>query len=510
MFKGSKVKSVLFSIFIATVMVGCSMPGKQLDSADTENAKSVDTGMSGTDNAVIPLRSDGVTGDFDSAYDYYEYYLTKEELITDIEQGYIFKMDTAFTSKIDAHSKKYEAPYVVQDNWSFYVHEDNTVNLEIAFSNLLTKPNKNIFPGNEQIMVEVISPDEQSVYRFEKVGDEITEDTSVQEQIAVTPGEWKLQISFAYVCGEAPSRLKIAAVYETPSKEDLNWLMGARLAAKVPEAQPANDAVITAISQGGPYGKISISLPDDWSYELCPTDSDKLPYGMYGIKFYPESVDDGYIAINYIESFGVCGMGLAEESTTIAGAPASIGTFDNNEYWDFVAFQGEYKGMVALTYGVDDWWSEYGDGALDILDTLSYDPSVKEGGANVDSEDSRISDIALSFSLKNITPTGATLVFNQYDVKAPKGELIYGEDYVIEVLKDGKWEEAPITVEGDYAFYDIGYNIPCEDITEREIDWEWLYGELAPGEYRIGKGVLDLIESGNFDEYMLYAHFVLN
>lgn len=270
------------------------------------------------------------------------------------------------------------------------------------------------------------------------------------------------------------------------------------------------DAINTDVSQGGPYGEISISLPDGWSYELCPTDSDKLPYGLYGIKFYPESVDDGYIAINYIESFGVCGVGLEEERTTIAGAPASIGTFDNNEYWDFVAFQGEYKGMVALTYSVDEWWSEYGDQALDILNTLLFDPNVKEGGANVSSEDSRISEIAVSFSLKNITPTGATLVFNQYDTEAPKGELIYGEDFVIEVLKDGKWEKAPIPIEGNYGFHDIGIMLPCDDISEKEVDWEWLYGELAPGEYRIGKSVLDSVESGNYDKYMIYAHFILN
>lgn len=47
----------------------------------------------------------------------------------DIEQGYIFKMDKAFTSK----------------------------------------PNKNIFPEDERIIVEVFSLDGQSVYRFEKV-----------------------------------------------------------------------------------------------------------------------------------------------------------------------------------------------------------------------------------------------------------------------------------------------------------------------------------------------------
>jgi len=37
-----------------------------------------------------------------------------------------------------------------------------------------------------------------------------------------------------------------------------------------------------------------------------------------------------------------------------------------------------------------------------------------------------------------------------------------------------------------------------------------MYGELAPGEYRIGKSVLDLRGSGDFDKYMVYAHFILN
>ena len=70
----------------------------------------------------------------------------------------------------------------------------------------------------------MISPDGQSAYRFEKMGDEITEDTSIQEQISVTPGEWKLQISFAYICGEKPAHLRIAAAYAKLSEEDMNWL----------------------------------------------------------------------------------------------------------------------------------------------------------------------------------------------------------------------------------------------------------------------------------------------
>ena len=175
-----------------------------------------------------------IIDDYDAAVDGgYEYYLTEEQLMADIEAGYLFCLNTAFSNQ-KAHNASagtvYRAPYVEGGSWPFYVHEDNIIDLEIAFSDLCRKPNKNMFPGDERIIVEVISPDGQSVYRFEKVGDEITKDTSVQEQIPVASGKWTLQISFAYVCGEVPAHLKIAAAYENPTEEDLNWLKKERLA----------------------------------------------------------------------------------------------------------------------------------------------------------------------------------------------------------------------------------------------------------------------------------------
>ena len=136
--------------------------------------------------------------------------------------------------------------------------------------------------------------------------------------------------------------------------------------------------------------------------------------------------------------------------------------------------------------------------------------SSSNNGTFINNEGSQIPEIALSVSLKNITPTGATFVFDQYDADAPKGELMYGAEFVIEVLKNGEWERVPITKEGNYAFILIGYFLPCEEITELEIDWGWLYGELKPGEYRIGKGVNDSIESGVSDSYTVYARFILN
>ena len=157
----------------------------------------------------------------DTTQERYEYYLTKEELLADVAQGIIFRVDTAF--------QKPMCPIVNGGNWSFYVHEDNVVNLEISYSNLISKTSKTFYPYGEKVCVDVLSPDGETVYHFEKLYDEIMQDTSIQEQIAVTPGEWTLKISFAYVCDEARSHFKVCASYESPSEEDINWLRKARL-----------------------------------------------------------------------------------------------------------------------------------------------------------------------------------------------------------------------------------------------------------------------------------------
>lgn len=163
-----------------------------------------------------------------------------------------------------------------------------------------------------------------------------------------------------------------------------------------------------------------------------------------------------------------------------------------------------------MTYFVDEWWNDYSAQVLEILNTLSFDPDLKEGGAYVYNEESEISEIGLYFSLKNISSTGATLVFNQYDADAPTGGLEYGEDFVIEQQRNGKWESVPVIVEGDYGFNAIAYMITAGDTTEKGLDWEWLYGALEPGEYRIKKTVNDSHNSGDYDQYTICAYFILN
>lgn len=276
------------------------------------------------------------------------------------------------------------------------------------------------------------------------------------------------------------------------------------------EDAPTETSADTTVSQGGPYGKISLSIPDGWRYETCPMDSGETDYGLYGIRFYPEDVTDGYISLNYADSFGVCGMGLATEKATIAREPANIGTYDNNIYWDFIAFKDDYDGIVALTYSVDEWWETYSEQVMDILNTLSFDSAAKEGGAYINNNKYDLDQIGLSFTLKNISPAGATLVFYNYDADAPTGELEYGDDFWLEIQKDNVWEEVPVTLEGNYGFHAIAYVIPAKGCSEQELNWEWLYGTLAPGTYRIRKSIHDFRGSGDYDEYTAYAQFILN
>lgn len=275
-------------------------------------------------------------------------------------------------------------------------------------------------------------------------------------------------------------------------------------------ATSVENAESTTVIQGGPYGEISLSVPDGWDYETFPIDNGQLNMGLYGLHFCPKDAAEGYIELAYADWFGVCGTGLAQERTTIAGHPASIGTYDNNVYWDFISFRDAYEGIIALTYNVEDWWETYSGQVMDILDTLSFDPTIKEGGAYIYTSESECDKIGLSFTLKNISPTGATLVFRCYDTDAPTGELEYGDDFVLKILKDNAWEEVPVTLEGNYAFHQIAYRLPPEGAAEQELDWEWLYGTLAPGTYQIQKSIHDFRGSGDYDKYTVYAQFILN
>lgn len=260
------------------------------------------------------------------------------------------------------------------------------------------------------------------------------------------------------------------------------------------------------VALSGQGGTISLQIPEGWESISFPDCGD---YSSYRIRFFPENIEAGYIELSYMKSFGVCGTGLFEEQITIAGDTANMGTYDKHRYWDFISFKGKNEGLVATAFSVEDWKDEYTTQVMDILNTASINTESSSETEDLYYDDTKVEAIGLSLNIANIDQTSADLYFTQYEGN-PKGNLQYSDDFIIEKFDKDEWNNAPIVLEGDYGFNDIAYSITNNDIIDFKIDWEWLYGELEPGEYRIGKKVIDFVETGSYDKYMLYVHFIIN
>lgn len=257
----------------------------------------------------------------------------------------------------------------------------------------------------------------------------------------------------------------------------------------------------------GPYGRISVSIPKGWIAEEAPVDSDKLMYGLYGLILKPEEAIDGQIELFCIERFGVCGTGLSTKELELAGNTVRVGSYDNVRHWDFIVFGNDEPQIAAQHTDCSSWTEEMWDEAFSVLDTMEFDRSITKGGIGQYIPESENEEILLSMEVSHVSATGLMVHFRQYD---DTGEFIYGEEYKLEKLEGTSLTAVPMVVE-DAAFNDVGYTIPLQGESEQKIDWEWLYGKLAPGTYRISKTVLKADKSGASaaSEYTLTAQFML-
>ena len=121
-------------------------------------------------------------------------------------------------------------------------------------------------------------------------------------------------------------------------------------------------------------------------------------------------------------------------------------------------------------------------------------------------------DWGLTLSVKNVTSTGLTLVCTQSGGN-PTGELMTGEPYRLITLVDETWknvEELPLPegVDGR-AWNSIGYPISKSETREFEINWEWMFGELPEGTYRLIKEFMDFRKTADYDTADYWVEFVI-
>lgn len=105
----------------------------------------------------------------------------------------------------------------------------------------------------------------------------------------------------------------------------------------------------------------------------------------------------------------------------------------------------------------------------------------------------------------SITPAGLTLVFEN----AMEAEHIYGSFYCVERKDGDQWFALPYVIKQNVGWDEMARILPAKGSSEETIDWEWLYGSLNQGEYRIVKELLVMQEAGDYKKYYLAAEFVI-
>lgn len=113
----------------------------------------------------------------------------------------------------------------------------------------------------------------------------------------------------------------------------------------------------------------------------------------------------------------------------------------------------------------------------------------------------------VTLTVEDITSTSVTIKCTQSGGN-PTGELQTGSWYILETwTKEKGWIQMPYIIEGEIGWTAEAWIIPMNDTCEWEVDWEWLYGIVPSGKYRIGKSVMNFRKSGDFDTAIYYTEF---
>ena len=164
-------------------------------------------------------------------------------------------------------------------------------------------------------------------------------------------------------CSAAPKAPEVELPTEPPE------MVGAPLAPDT--EQPPEDEVWVQIEHGRGEAAMSLSLPESWQYELLEEVEGYV--WQFGIRFRPAGAGETECLAMYFceEPYAVCGTGLETEEVTFdSGHTAVIGTYDGGPLWSYILFQDTAGSYVVQNEGAENWWSAYGDTAMEIVNTI--------------------------------------------------------------------------------------------------------------------------------------------
>ena len=116
-------------------------------------------------------------------------------------------------------------------------------------------------------------------------------------------------------------------------------------------------------------------------------------------------------------------------------------------------------------------------------------------------EEPEVYDLGITMTVEDLTPTGCTLKVTQSG-GSPTGSVECGCDYFVEQLVEEKW--TALETPENLCWTAEGYFLSKRTETF-ELNWEYIYGALPSGTYRIGKVILDWRAPGDYDSQDHYT-----
>ena len=162
---------------------------------------------------------------------------------------------------------------------------------------------------------------------------------------------------------------------------------------------------------------------------------------------------------------------------------------------------------ISLDYTSSTWQADKGD-TMNVTATV-YPTGATNSTIKWTSSNTSVATVS-STSAKTITVTckgyGSATIKCTQSGGEPTGELQTGSRYILETwTQEVGWQEVPCYAEVYWTAE--AWLIPKDRVTEWEVKWERLYGQLSEGKYRIGKEITDFRDTGDYDTAIYYAEF---
>ena len=235
---------------------------------------------------------------------------------------------------------------------------------------------------------------------------------------------------------------------------------------------------------------IELDIPSEWQYEEL-TKNEENDFYKFALKLYKSDSSKNTVLYFYNNKFGVCGTGRTDKSMYLNnGAEANIGYYDNDKEWSDISFYNLNPYIALINYGLE------GEEAKEVLDFVKSiriiynEPNIKESNRKAE-------NVKLEIKEGSLTNTGVTVIITDKN-ENPYG---WGEPYFIEMDEGGIWSRLKYL--SNFSWIEIAYVLDENGQYEQKINWKDLYGELPPGNYRLGKNVYD-------EGYInFYAQFII-